>query len=197
MAQAGMSTRAIGSAVGVHHDTVHRDVQATVGNPTVDGHSTVLSLDGRERPASRPAPDPYTWVEPDAAAIPGQDLGVQLGRVLAKTTEGHRLGVPDRSDRTLYIVQGFETPNLVHIVNEVCTPARLARKDLIKQVDGGRVISDHPADQRHGGAQPLQRHRDGQPAQGRLAVIPARPVLLATRLRLWVCRRCSTTLRSL
>jgi hypothetical protein len=72
MAQAGMSTRAIGSAIGVHHDTVHRDVQATVGNPTVDEQRAVLSLDGRERPAARPAPSTSDWAEPDDDAIPGQ-----------------------------------------------------------------------------------------------------------------------------
>lgn len=48
--QQGMSTRAIASAVGVHHSTVADDL-ATVGNPTVE---TVTSLDGRTRPATRP-----------------------------------------------------------------------------------------------------------------------------------------------
>lgn len=74
MSAAGMSTRAIGSAVGVHHDTVHRDLQATVGNPT-DGESrTVLSLDGRERPASRPAADENVWVEPSASDVVDAEL---------------------------------------------------------------------------------------------------------------------------
>jgi predicted transcriptional regulator len=44
----GMSTRAIGSALGVHHSTVAADI-STVGNPTVD---TVTGLDGKTRPAT-------------------------------------------------------------------------------------------------------------------------------------------------
>jgi lambda repressor-like predicted transcriptional regulator len=46
MREAGMSTRAIASAVGIHHSTVAEDI-STVGNPTVD---TVTGLDGRTRP---------------------------------------------------------------------------------------------------------------------------------------------------
>jgi hypothetical protein len=45
---AGMSTRAIGSAIGVHHSTVADDL-ASVGNPTVE---KVTGLDGRTRPAT-------------------------------------------------------------------------------------------------------------------------------------------------
>lgn len=44
----GMSTRAIGSAIGVNHATVVRDVAATGADAPVD---TVTSLDGRQRPA--------------------------------------------------------------------------------------------------------------------------------------------------
>lgn len=51
---AGMSTRAIGSAVGVDHSTVVRDLAASGADAPVE---RVMSLDGRERPATRP-PDP-------------------------------------------------------------------------------------------------------------------------------------------
>lgn len=49
---AGMSTRAIGSALGVHNTTV-RDDLSSAGKPA-DEPGTVTSLDGRERPAARP-----------------------------------------------------------------------------------------------------------------------------------------------
>jgi hypothetical protein len=55
LAGEGMSTRAIAPIVGVHHDTVASDLrQPTVGNPTVERPAVVTSLDGRQRPASRP-----------------------------------------------------------------------------------------------------------------------------------------------
>jgi len=67
-----MSTRAIGAAIGTSHTTVDRDLADTsVTNVPVE-RTTVLSLDGRERPAARPAADPHTWVELDDTAIPGQ-----------------------------------------------------------------------------------------------------------------------------
>ena len=50
--ESGMSTRAIGSALGVSKDTVHR--AASVSNETDDSPATVTSLDGRQRPAKRP-----------------------------------------------------------------------------------------------------------------------------------------------
>ncbi|MFC8447579.1 hypothetical protein [Kitasatospora sp. NPDC057223] len=71
MAQAGMSTRAIGDAVGSDQSTVVRDLSATDANASVE-RTTVLSLDGRERPAARTAPDLHTWVEQDDSTIPGQ-----------------------------------------------------------------------------------------------------------------------------
>jgi hypothetical protein len=74
MSAAGMSTRAIGAAVGVHHDTVNRDVQATVGNTTDDQPRTVLSLDGRERPATRPAVDENVWIEPGTDEVVDAEL---------------------------------------------------------------------------------------------------------------------------
>lgn len=55
MSAAGMSTRAIGAALGTGNATVYRDLQATVSDETDERPEVVLSLDGRERPASRPA----------------------------------------------------------------------------------------------------------------------------------------------
>lgn len=53
---AGMSTRAIGSAIGVSKDTVAREL-SSVSSETDELPERVMSLDGRERPATRP-PDP-------------------------------------------------------------------------------------------------------------------------------------------
>lgn len=56
MSAAGMSTRAIGAAVGTSHMTVQRELdQPSVTNVPVDRPVMVLSLDGRERPATRPS----------------------------------------------------------------------------------------------------------------------------------------------
>lgn len=76
MSAAGMSTRAIGAAVGSSHMTVQNDLQdqTTVKNLPVDEPRTVLSLDGRERPASRPAPEENVWVEPCADEVVDAEL---------------------------------------------------------------------------------------------------------------------------
>lgn len=74
MSAAGMSSRAIGSAVGSSHVTVQNDLQATGKNFPVEGERTVLSLDGRERPAARPAPEPNVWVEPGADEVVDAEL---------------------------------------------------------------------------------------------------------------------------
>lgn len=58
---AGLSTRAIGSALGVGEATVRRDLSSTAPDDAVEQPSTVQSLDGRTRPASqppRPLPSP-------------------------------------------------------------------------------------------------------------------------------------------
>lgn len=53
---AGMSQRAIGSALGVSQKTVDRDLDSSESNDSHALPDRVTSLDGRERPASRPAP---------------------------------------------------------------------------------------------------------------------------------------------
>lgn len=72
MSAAGMSTRAIGAAVGVDQKTVVNDRAATEEFSSVP--ETVLSLDGRERPASRPAPEPNIWTEPGADEVVDAEL---------------------------------------------------------------------------------------------------------------------------
>ncbi|MEV6798518.1 hypothetical protein AB0M91_09240 [Micromonospora rifamycinica] len=53
----GMSTRAIGAALNISKATAAREV-ASVSAETDDLPSTVRSLDGRQRPATRPTPTP-------------------------------------------------------------------------------------------------------------------------------------------
>lgn len=74
MSAAGMSSRAIGSAVGSSYATVQRDLEATDTNVSVDEQRTVLSLDGRERPAFRAAADENVWVEPGADEVVDAEL---------------------------------------------------------------------------------------------------------------------------
>lgn len=71
MRQSGMSTRAIGSALGIGKSTVDRDI-ASVPDGT-DEPATVISLDGRGRPATQPsriaAPVDHVRAKADAAII--------------------------------------------------------------------------------------------------------------------------------
>lgn len=62
--QSGMSTRAIGSALGISHMTAQRDLESTGTSVTDD---KVTSLDGRERPAVRPMPAPQMPARQDVA----------------------------------------------------------------------------------------------------------------------------------
>lgn len=76
----GMSTRAIGSALGVNQATVVRDLGSTDASASVDQPARVTSLDGRERPATQPsrtapapaAPEPFD-VEPAIERYPDLD----------------------------------------------------------------------------------------------------------------------------
>jgi hypothetical protein len=86
---AGLSTRAIGSVLGVHHDTVASDIKAaTVGNPTVDSPAAVHSLDGRERPASQP-PRPPAATEPVKVTV--RDTHTTAERFIAQRETGEVL----------------------------------------------------------------------------------------------------------
>ena len=76
--QSGMSQRAIGAAFGVSQETVRRDL-ATDTNVSVEAPATITSLDGRERPASRPPTSPTQSPGPvEADAAPSADPGADL-----------------------------------------------------------------------------------------------------------------------
>lgn len=65
----GMSTRAIGSALGVADQTVRADLERVREVTQTPMPERVASLDGRERPASRP-PRPASSVEREPAPEP-------------------------------------------------------------------------------------------------------------------------------
>lgn len=69
--EAGLSTRAIGSALGISNQTVGRDL-STAPNGAVEPQ-TVTSLDGRERPATR-STSPQGEVEDEAPPTPEPDV---------------------------------------------------------------------------------------------------------------------------
>lgn len=118
MAQAGMSSRAIGAAIGADQSTVVRDLGRTDANASVAEPRTVLSLDGRERPATRPAAaDPLTSDE--AAAL---------------TTLEHRIRVQLDDWRA-------DTLDLIHVHR--CSPAWVAgrvRAEQLAKAEGDVVI---------------------------------------------------------
>ncbi|PZG04854.1 hypothetical protein C1I95_33040 [Micromonospora craterilacus] len=84
--QVGMSTRAIGAALGVSKDTAAREV-ATVAAETDDLPATVRSLDGRERPATRPARSTPVVIE-ERGPEPGEHVWIAIAR---KGIQGHGL----------------------------------------------------------------------------------------------------------
>lgn len=58
LANVGMSARAIGSALGVSHPTVLKDLRSTGNSLPVDRPAKVVSLDGRKRPSTQPVRHP-------------------------------------------------------------------------------------------------------------------------------------------
>lgn len=71
MRAGGMSTRAIASGLGVSQSTAATDAAATDQNRSDGPPAMVTSLDGRRRPASRPAPEsaPPTLSEAERQAV--------------------------------------------------------------------------------------------------------------------------------
>lgn len=75
---AGMSQRAIGSALGLSQPTVNRELRrATDSDESVGRPERITSLDGRERPATRPQapahfPEPETGAAAASTAAPVQ-----------------------------------------------------------------------------------------------------------------------------
>lgn len=78
--QDGMSTRAIGAALGVSHQTVQRDLTSGPSGPV----ERVASLDGKDRPASRPPSAPKPDLKPAIlSALASADAkGLTLDRLV-------------------------------------------------------------------------------------------------------------------
>jgi hypothetical protein len=106
LAAEGMSTRAIAPIVGVTHPTVLADVKATGKDLPVERPATVTSLDGRERPSTRPEPvfrepprprnidlhtgeilPPPEPVKPIVPRAPRTDVVTAMATVLSKTRD--------------------------------------------------------------------------------------------------------------
>ncbi|SCL43200.1 hypothetical protein GA0074692_6761 [Micromonospora pallida] len=75
--QVHMSTRAIGTALGISHSTVARDLASVSGETDAVLPETVRSLDGRERPATRPPAAPAAEAEATPAVNELDGLGEQ------------------------------------------------------------------------------------------------------------------------
>ncbi len=112
--ETGMSTRAIGAALGVDHKTVVGDLKSTGEYSPVE---KVTSLDGRERPASRPStpdpqpvedrPKPPKWDPADRKAHEEEALrlkDIEAARQQIKTL------VPDVRALIFTVLQGTRQP---------------------------------------------------------------------------------------
>lgn len=85
-----LSTRAIAAVVGADHSTVVRDLDATGADAPVA--ETVMSIDGRERPAARPAPRPAPEPEVlDAELVEAEQQNQAIERFVAADPEIGRL----------------------------------------------------------------------------------------------------------
>lgn len=64
--EAGLSIPAIASATGLGVGTVHRALGSAFPNGKVGQPETITGTNGKTYAATRPAPEPNTWVEPQA-----------------------------------------------------------------------------------------------------------------------------------
>lgn len=139
---AGMSTRAIASAVGVAVGTVASDLQATVQNRTVDPPLTITGLDGRTRTASPtrssapqapPEPwDPTEGLTSDDLAAMSQEL------VLAPLTE-----VINQLDELSRDAERQHLPVVVDEDGVLIPPFDRQRQQLQAAADRFQLAADH------------------------------------------------------
>ena len=141
---AGMSTRAIASAVGVGVGTVARDLEASVPFGTVDTPSAITGIDGRtraattSRPTAPPKPiepwDPTEGLSPDDLAAMSHEL------ILAPLTE-----VINQLDE---ISRDAERQHLPHVVDEdgvLIPPFDRQRLQLQAAADRFQLAAEHIA----------------------------------------------------
>jgi len=109
---AGLSTRAIGSVLGVDHKTVVNDLRSTGESSPVDLSTTVRSLDGRDRPASqppRPVAEPLPPAPPEPAVTAEQFVAQRdTGEVLSpEQWEERRESPVDRAPKRRALADAF------------------------------------------------------------------------------------------
>lgn len=151
MSAAGMSTRAIGSAVGSSHMTVQRDLdEPSVTDVPVDESRTVLSLDGRERPASRPAPEPNIWVGPGADEVVDAELVDEPARSeppkpkrppLDKTFASAQYDLTKASNRLAAITADDRFPRHRHMVHGRMTELMISLEQVAALINAADLPS--------------------------------------------------------
>ncbi|MDG4756301.1 hypothetical protein [Micromonospora sp. WMMD710] len=154
----GMSTRAIGSTLGISKDTAARAI-TTVATETDDLPDTVRSLDGRERPANRPptAParpakgkDTSVWVAAARKGIPVHKLRSADFTVCGRST---------RNGLTMLLSQAEKRYEVVRCQD--CDPLIVTRFAAGEPVPTGPAGEAHdPRASREAGAE----RRDSAPA---------------------------------
>lgn len=139
---AGMSTRAIGTALGVDHKTVVNDLRSTGEISPVDVPATIIGLDGRTRTATpvRPTAPPEP-IEPwnPTEGIPAEELAAFAQAVQMSPL----IEVINQLDE---IARDAERHHLPHIVDEDGAPVPLFdshKKQLQQAADRLRLAADH------------------------------------------------------
>ncbi len=138
---AGLSTRAIASAVGASQRTVAYDLQSTEQNCSLDTNATITGLDGRTRSGTSTRPtepprlepwDPTEGLSADDLAMMSQEL------VLAPLTE-----VINQLDE---LSRDAERQHLPHVVDEdgvIVPPFDSQRRQLQAAADRFQLAADH------------------------------------------------------
>lgn len=164
MSAAGMSSRAIGTAVGSSYATVQRDLEASDTNVSVDEPRTVLSLDGRERPATRQAPEENFWNEPGADEVVDAELVDEPARVeppkpkrppLDKTFMSARVDLERAANRLGFIANDDRFPRNRQMVHGQMTELMIAMEQVAELVEAADLPSQEDERLRHWWAERL------------------------------------------
>lgn len=120
----GLSTRAIASATGLARNTVMKDLAQS------EPVETVLSLDGRERPASRTAPAPHVWVRSESEVVDAELVDETAARTYSAPPTPQRAPDPQpRVDAARTILVALTELRQTRESLEALTAAQLARQD--------------------------------------------------------------------
>lgn len=111
LAEKGMSTRAIGSMLGVHHDTVATDLRAGVGNPTPAEPQRIDQVTGEvvesgTYPQARRAPWPERHADP-APKVVGLDGKTYTREKPSETAARVAATTPEKRDHRRPLADAF------------------------------------------------------------------------------------------